>query len=220
MPVDFYYMPGSAPCRTALMVARELNITLNLKQLDLMAGEHKKPEFLAINPQHTIPTLHDTDSGLALWESRSIATYLINKNSPGHALYPADPEKRALIDQRLYFDVGSLYPAIGKAVYPQIFAGAALDAEADKALKEKLAFLETFLSGKNYVAGDNKTVADLSIYSGLGMLDVVNIDLATFPNITAWRARLAAELPYNEEVNLKPLADFKAFAESKKQATA
>jgi len=218
MGLDFYYMPASAPCRTVIMVARDLNITLNLKPLDLMTGEHLKPEFVAINPQHTIPTLHDTDSGLALWESRAIATYLINKHSPGHALYPSDVEKRALIDQRLYFDIGTVYPALAKVLYPQIFHGQPLDVEADKAFKDKLAFLDGFLNGKSYLAGDNRTVADLAVYSSLGMLTAIDYDLAAYANIVAWQTRLASELSYNDEVNVQPLTAFKAFCDAKKAA--
>lgn len=62
--LDFYYMLYSAPCRSILMTAKVLGIELNKKQVDLDAGEHLKPEFVKINPQHTIPTLVDGDFAL------------------------------------------------------------------------------------------------------------------------------------------------------------
>lgn len=66
MPIDLYYLPGSAPCRSVLLVAKALGLELNLKPTNLMEGEHLKPEFIKMNPQHTIPTIND--DGFALWE--------------------------------------------------------------------------------------------------------------------------------------------------------
>ncbi|XP_049531948.1 glutathione S-transferase 2-like [Anopheles darlingi] len=59
--LDLYYLPGSSPCRAVQMVAAALNVPLNLKFLNLMAGEHRKPEYVQLNPQRSIPTLVDCD---------------------------------------------------------------------------------------------------------------------------------------------------------------
>nr|XP_023020999.1 glutathione S-transferase 1-like [Leptinotarsa decemlineata] len=107
MGIDFYYVPGSAPCRNVLLAAKAIGVELNLKLTDLMKGDHLTPEFIKINPQHTIPTLND--NGFALWESRAIMTYLQEQYGKDDSLYPKDPKKRALVDQRLYFDIGTLY---------------------------------------------------------------------------------------------------------------
>lgn len=58
-----------------------------------------------------MPTLKDGD--FVMWESRAIATYLVDAKFPsGNSLYPKNLEKRAIVDQRLYFDAGTFYPSI------------------------------------------------------------------------------------------------------------
>lgn len=84
-------------------------------------GKMKGPRFknnktcffvFQLNPQHTVPTLVDGD--FSLWESRAISRYLISKyGKDNNSLYPSDPQTRAVVDQRLDFDLGTLYPRFG-----------------------------------------------------------------------------------------------------------
>lgn len=55
MGIDLYYTPGSAPCRAVQMTAKAVGVDLNLKLLNLMAGEHLTPEFLKVNNTHSPP---------------------------------------------------------------------------------------------------------------------------------------------------------------------
>ena len=59
-------MPLSAPCRSGMLTAKAVGVDLNMKSIDLFAGDQNKPEFVAINPQHCVPTLVDGD--FTLWE--------------------------------------------------------------------------------------------------------------------------------------------------------
>lgn len=65
------------------------------------------PKLVQLNPQHCIPTLDDNE--LVLWESRVILTYLASTYGKDDALYPKDIRTRAMVDQRLHFDLGTLY---------------------------------------------------------------------------------------------------------------
>lgn len=76
--------------------------------MDMMNGENMEEYYLKINPQHTIPTLDD--NGFYLNESRAIASYLAETRAPGSALFPKDPKEQAIINQRLYYDMGTLFP--------------------------------------------------------------------------------------------------------------
>ena len=64
--MDFYYFDMSPPCRSVMLTAKAIGITLNKKFVDLLAEEQMKPNFVALNPQHCLPTLIDGD--LTLWE--------------------------------------------------------------------------------------------------------------------------------------------------------
>lgn len=100
--LKFYHALGSPPSRACLMLIRKLDLKAEVKLVNLAAGEQNDPEFLKLNPMHQVPVLVDGD--FVLTESRAIQAYLINKFQPGSSLYPTDPQARAVVDQRLYYD--------------------------------------------------------------------------------------------------------------------
>lgn len=212
MTIDLYYVPGSAPCRAVLLTAKALNINLNLKLVDLHHGEHLKPEYLKLNPQHTVPTL--VDDGFSLWESRAIITYLVNKYAKGNSLYPEDAKARALVDQRLYFDIGTLYQRFADYFYPQVFGGAPADKEKLAKIEESLKLLDGFLDGQKYVAGPNLTVADLSIIAGVSSFEASDIDFKKYANIKKWYELVKSTAPGYQEANEKGLEAFKGLINS------
>ncbi|KXJ83234.1 hypothetical protein RP20_CCG007572 [Aedes albopictus] len=205
--MDFYYLPGSAPCRAVQMTAAAVGVELNLKLTNLMAGEHMKPEFLKLNPQHTIPTL--VDNGFSLWESRAIMGYLVEKYGKDDKLYPKDPQKRALVNQRLYFDMGVLYQRFGDYWYPQIFAKQPANPDNFKKMEEAVGFLNTFLEGHQYAAGDELTIADLSLAASAATYEVAGFDFSKYPNVQAWLERCKKNAP-GYDLNQAGADEFKA----------
>lgn len=118
--MDFYSCGASAPCRNVAMTAKMVGVELNMKPINIMAGDHMKPDYVALNPQHNIPFIVDGD--IQLNESRAITAYLVNRYAKDDTLYPKCPKARAIVDQRLYFDMGVLYHRFGELYVMHLIA--------------------------------------------------------------------------------------------------
>ncbi|XP_023336611.1 glutathione S-transferase 1 [Eurytemora carolleeae] len=161
--LEVYYTPGSPGCRAVLMCIRELELEVELIKLDMYQKyEHKKPWFIRMNPQHTVPTIND--NGFILWESRAIMQYLVSKyGSHKSELYPTEPMARAAVDKILFFDIGTLYKSLVDYFHPQLMSGEEPDERKGNAFKQALDYLDQFLETSRYVAGDTLTIADISV---------------------------------------------------------
>jgi len=102
MVLKLYYLSASPPSRAVLLGIRNLGLEVDVITVNLFKGEHFKQEFKNLNPVHQVPVIDD--NGFVLSESRAILGYLVNKFQPGSTLYPTDAKKRAIVDQRMYYD--------------------------------------------------------------------------------------------------------------------
>ncbi|SPP80476.1 glutathione S-transferase D2-like [Drosophila guanche] len=195
--LDLYYMPSPGASRAVIMTARAVGVEMNKKVVNVFAGEHLNPDFVKINPQHTVPTL--VDDGFVLWESRAILIYLAEKYGKDDSLYPKDPQQRALVNQRLFFDLATLYAAISGYYYPAFSTGKFGSPEAFKKLGTGFEFLNTFLEGQKYVAGSQLTIADISILATISTIEAVDFDLTKYPNVDRWYANAKKVTPGWEE---------------------
>uniref|UniRef100_T1GJZ4 GST C-terminal domain-containing protein n=1 Tax=Megaselia scalaris TaxID=36166 RepID=T1GJZ4_MEGSC len=119
------------------------------------------------------------------------------------SLYPKEAKKRAVVDQRLYFDMGTLYQRFAEYFYPQ-------------KLEEALGFLNTFLEGQTYVAGDNLTIADISILATVSTFVLTGINLSPFPNVQKWYELVDKTAP-GTELNQEGLVEAKKWFDSVKK---
>lgn len=213
MTIDFYYKPGSPPCRAVQLTAFAVGVEVNLKLVDLDGGAHLTPEFLAINPQHNIPVL--VDNGFVVTESRAIMSYLVDRyGKPDDGLYPRDPQKRALINQRLFFDHGTLYESFANYFYPVLFGAATThDQSLLVKVEQALELLNTFLEGQTYVAGDNFTIADIALVATASSFlhsEGGYVLGKRYPNVSRWFNKCKQVAP-RYDINVAGLREFKEY---------
>ncbi|XP_039966600.1 glutathione S-transferase 1-1-like [Bactrocera tryoni] len=187
--MDFYYSPASGPCRAVLMTAQAIGVELNKIPVDLRKGEHLTPDYIKINPQHTVPTL--VDNGFSVWDSHAIMIYLVEQHATSDSLYPACPQKRGLINQRLYFDV-DLYSVFWSYCSSAILKKSPYDPEILEKLKKQLELFYTLLAGNEFAVGGSLTLADLSLLATVTTLDVFStlpgfeVNIKQYSNIEKW----------------------------------
>ncbi|XP_072942387.1 glutathione S-transferase 1-like [Epargyreus clarus] len=198
-PVKLYHFPASGPSRVAFLAAKLVGVPVEIVIIDLFKKEQMSESFLKINPQHCIPTLED--DGFVMWESRAIACYLADKFAKDDVVYPKDVQRRAVVNQRLYFDSSFLYPKIRAICYPILFQGVT---EIAKPLKDDLnttlGFLDKFLEDSKWVAGEHATIADTTILASLSGIIEVGWDMSAFPNIERWLQDCTSLPGYNENL--------------------
>lgn len=207
-----YYMPCSAPCRAIQMTAAAVGVQLNLKFTNLQANEHLTPVFAAINPQRTIPVL--VDNGFVLFESRAICAYLVDRyGKPDDSLYPRDPQLRALVNQRLYFDMGTVYQSMSDYYYPVMFGTATTFVpEAFKKILQMLEIFNTLMEGRTFATGSTFTIADISLVASLSSFAHSDhgFELGeNYPNLTRWfnQCKLVAPRYDLNEVGVQEFRD-------------
>ncbi|XP_057660257.1 glutathione S-transferase 1-like [Diorhabda carinulata] len=202
MRPTLYHFPLSGPSRGAYLAAKAAGVDVDLQIVDLFKKEQYSEEFIKINPQHTVPTLIDGD--FSIWDGHAIAGYLATVYAKDANLYPKDPKRKALVDQRLYFDCGTLYPCIRQICYPILYMGEdQIYDEYKLPLEEALGFLDVFLEGNEFVAGKHLTIADCSLVASVSSIVAVGWNISAYSNVVNWISRCALAIPDYEEVNQK-----------------
>lgn len=190
------YMNALSPnVRRVRLTAAVLGINLEEKLLDFAKGEHKNPEYLALNPNGAVPTLVDGD--FVLTESRAIMQYLASQK-PESGLLPRDEKARADVVRWQFWDASHFSPQLGTFTFEKLIKammgmGDPDQRKVDDALanfRRFAAVLNKRLEGKKYVVGDALTIADLTLASSLMYAKQTEAPLGEFPNIQAWFSRI------------------------------
>ncbi|MEN0041335.1 MAG: glutathione binding-like protein [Pseudomonadota bacterium] len=157
-------------------------------------------EFLSLNPNNKIPAIIDPDGpggdAFGLWESGAILIYLAEKHG---GLLPKDPAVKAETIQWLMFQMGGVGPMFGQFGFFHAFAGKEIDdprptERYQNEAKRLLTVLEQRLQGRQWIMGDDYTIADIAIFPWIRGAKVFykaedELDLNGFPAVMSWLER-------------------------------
>jgi glutathione S-transferase len=171
-----YHSPFSQHARRVVSLFIEAGLPYQLRHVAMEKGEHMSPAYLAINPNHQVPTFLDGD--IKMHESNAILRYLCVKHSLSD-WYPSAPAELAATEQWLEWNQCRLSPAVVDIVLNTVFLGERGDKDAIARGRNKLRELEPILdkglTGRRFVAGTRPTIADLSLASSIFQLSFAGI---------------------------------------------
>ena len=189
-----YSMQRSGNSYKARLTLAQLGIPYRLVEIDILQGESRTPEFLAMNPSGQVPLL-EIPPGRFISESNAILWYVAG----GTALAPEDRIDRAEALQWMFFEQHSLEPNIGAAYFwlALVKGGRELQQHALEDWTEEgyraLRVMENHLKQHRYFAADRYTIADIALYAYTHLAHECDFDLSGFPCIRAWLDRVTAE---------------------------
>lgn len=194
--MKLYIAHQSPNSRKMLALMNFLDVEIDTHFPDLTKGEHKSPEYLAINPNGKVPALVDGD--LKLWESNSIMRYVVDKLAPGHSLYPKDLAVRADINRWLDWELAHFNQAAGVLGWERVAKrffnigepNQALTDEAEEKLAVYCQVLDQQLEGKDFVTGSTVTLADIALAALQILYTPANIPVSNYANITRWLSNM------------------------------
>ncbi|HEX2105747.1 MAG TPA: glutathione S-transferase family protein [Solirubrobacteraceae bacterium] len=200
---------------------------LDFEEVDVW-GKTTEPDYLRKYPAHLTPTLEDPALPRGtLGESCAIMAYLCNKHGLDR-FYPADPGERAMVDNAMYYLIGTLYPLLARATYPTLgfpqYAGEVATSGADDELKAQAqrdaeaaladpldVYRSFFLDGRRFIGGDQPSIADIRLAATLEFLRSIDYDFPSWAEefMTAMEDTLG-------EAYSEPAADVRGFIASVK----
>lgn len=192
--MKLYNADLSPNCLRVRATIHELGLAVELVEIDLRA---KSPELLSLNPNGKVPVFVD-DDGFTLFESRAINTFLTSKR-PERDLYPADPKRRAIVDQWSYWQALQLGPAMQLVAFQRVIkpkfgmgpADEAVVAEKLAEVERNLPILERGLEGRDWLA-ETLSLAEFAVAASFVLREASGISLAKVPRVQAWIQRVEA----------------------------
>jgi glutathione S-transferase len=191
--MNLFYAETLNP-RKACAVAKYLAAPVEFVPVSLLHGEHRKPAFLAINPNGRVPVLQDGD--WSLWEANAIMCHL--SMLAGADLWPQDSRQVEVLRwlswdaQHFTRHTGTLW--FEHTIKSQLGMGKADAATVEAAtghFRVAADLLDSHLAGRSHVVGDSLSVADFALASALPDAETSHIPLGDYKNIRRWHERLS-----------------------------
>jgi glutathione S-transferase len=191
--VILYDSPISGNCYKVRLLAAHLGLPLERRSLDVVDRSDRPAKIGHLNPALRVPTLV-LDDGRPLAESDAILWYL----GDGTRFVPEDAYERAQVLQWMFFEQYDHEPTIAVARFRSQYSPEPERwADTLPGLREAgtraLAAMERRLAEHRYLVGDHLSIADIALYGYTHVAEEAGFELARFPGIRAWLARVAAE---------------------------
>jgi glutathione S-transferase len=176
---------GGARSRASIVqwYLEELGIPYEFILLDLQAGEHRQPEYLAINPIGKVPAIVDGD--FQLWESGAILFYLAQK----YGNLPSSLEEQAKINQWILFGNATLGPGIF------------VEASREREMPKLMTPLNQILAKQPFLLGDEFSVVDVAVGSILSYIPLMlKLDLSEYPAVVDYIQRISERPAFQKAI--------------------
>lgn len=197
--LQLYSFPTPNGVKVSIML-EETGLPYEAHAVNIGKDESWTPEFLALNPNGKIPAILDPNGPggkpLALFESGAILVYLAEKTGK---FLPAEPAARYETLQWVFFQMAAIGPMFGQLGFFHKFAGAAYEDKRPRdryatESKRLLGVLERRLEGRDWIMGEDYTIADIAtlgwVRNLIGFYGAAElVDYAALANVPAWLER-------------------------------
>jgi len=187
--MKLYYHPISGHAHRAHLFLSLLGLDFELVEVDLLKAEQKTEAFLKLNPFGQVPVLDD--DGTVIADSNAILVYLASRYGDAGWL-PKDPVGAAAVQRWLSVAAGEIASGPATARIINLFKKPVDPADAIERAHRILRLVDSSLSGKEWIAAAQPTIADIALYSYIARAPEGNVDLAPYASVTAWLARVEA----------------------------
>jgi len=194
--IDLYYWPTPNGHKITLFL-EEAGLPYTIRRVDIGAGEQFAPEYLAISPNNKMPAIvdHDPPGGgapLSVFESGAILFYLARKSGKFIA---TDPRGTVTCLEWLFWQMGGLGPMTGQYGHFTVYAPEKIPYAIERYTREArrlLGVLDKRLLGREYICGNDYTIADMACYPWISPYDKAPLDLTEFEQVRRWQATIRA----------------------------
>jgi glutathione S-transferase len=200
--MQLYFSPGACSLASHI-TAREAGLSLDLKRADTKTKKLEDgSDYFAINSKGAVPALK-LDNGQVLTEGVAIMQYLADQK-PDSGLAPKNGTlERYRVQEWLNYITSEVHKSFSPLWNPT--ADPAVKAWALDGLKKKFDWLDKQLAGKKYLTGDAFTVADAYLFTVVNWTNFLGIDLAAYPTLKEFQARVAARPKVQEAMEAEGL---------------
>lgn len=194
--IDLHYWPTPNGHKITLFL-EEAGLDYRVHPVNIGKGDQFKPEYLAFSPNNKMPAIVDhapADGGepQTVFESGAILLYLAEKSGQ---FLSTDPRVRIESLEWLFWQMAGLGPMTGQYGHFNVYAPEKIPYAIERYTNEAnrlLQVLDTRLKGRDFIAGDAYSIADMATYPWIGVYDKAPIDMTPYPEVQRWHAAIKA----------------------------